>query len=295
MEHKKTINDLLIEGAQGQSLIKVMKGRFNKNEKQDQTSVTGEFEARYDLAAVTAFASPFLPRGLAMQGIRTTAMTFNSQYPTGADKMLANLEGKTDLGFDKAQYLGLNVGPAELQVRAKEGLMTLELPPTPVNDGRTQFAGNVNFREAPMTLRMAQPAQLVENVNINDEMSQRLLVYINPLFAKQAEVTGIANFHCEKLAIPFGAGLQKQMQITGTVQLNNVRLKPQGLLGQIGLTSPILLTIEPTRFVLEDGVVSYQDMEAHVGEYPVNFSGQIGLDRRIDMNVTFPWRSPARR
>lgn len=283
-----TINDLLIESAQGESLIKVLKGRFNKNEKDGRTSVEGQLHARYDLAAVTAMASPFLPRGLTMQGVRTTELTFNSQYPTGAGQFLANLSGTTDLGFEKANYLGLNVGPADVQLRANEGLMTIDLPPTPVNDGRTQFAGSVNFRDTPMVLHMAQPTQLVENVNINDEMSRRLLAYVNPLFANQTEVTGVANFYCEELTLPFGEHLQKNMRMAGTVQLDDVRLKPQGLLGKIGVTTPVILTVQPTRFVVQDGVVSYPDMEARIGEYAVNFSGQVGLDRRIAMNMTLP-------
>jgi len=283
-----TVNDLLIEGVQGQSLIEVMKGRFNKNEKQEKTSIAGELEARYDLAAVSAMGAAFLPRGLAMEGVRTTSLTFNSEYPTGADQFLANLSGKTDFGFDKAKYFGLNVGPADLKLRAEHGLMTIDLPPAPVNEGKTRFAGNLNFREAPMTVRMTAPTQLVENVKINDEMSKYLLTYINPLFANQVGVTGVANFQCEKLAIPLDKSrLKEGLQITGTVQLDNVQLGPRGLRGQV-IPIPDLLTFRPTRFVLENGFLSYENMEVLAGPYPINFGGRIGMDRSIDMDVTFP-------
>ncbi len=288
-EKELTINDLLIEGVEGQSLIRVLKGRFEEGQRQGRTSVTGELEARYDLAAVTAMGAVFLPQGLAMEGIRTTQLTFDSEYPTGADRFLANLNGRTDLGFDRARYVGLNVGPADIRVRAEQGFLTIELRATPVNDGSTRFAGNINLEETPRTLRMAAPAQLIENVNINDEMSRRLLAYINPLFANQADVSGVANFRCERLALPLDSDLmQENLQIAGTIQLDGVRLQPRGLLGQF-VSTPTILTVMPTRFILQDGFVNYENMEARLGEYPVNFSGRIGLDRTIDMNVTFPW------
>ena len=123
-----TVNDLFIEGVQGQSLIKVTKGKFEQSEKGQKTNVTGQLQAEYDLAAVSALAAPFLPRGLAMEGIRRSNLTFNSQYPTGTDQLLANINGKTNIGFDKARYMGFNFGEADLKLQATKGLLTLELP-----------------------------------------------------------------------------------------------------------------------------------------------------------------------
>ncbi|RKY05406.1 MAG: hypothetical protein DRP66_10580, partial [Planctomycetota bacterium] len=283
-----TVNDLFIEGVQGQSLIKVTKGRFEQSEKGQKTNVTGQLQAEYDLAAVSALAAPFLPRGLAMEGIRRSDLTFNSQYPTGTSRLLANINGQTDFGFDKAQYMGLNFGEANLKLQADKGLLALELPDTTVNEGIITFAGNVNFKEKPMTLRMAKPAQLARNVKINDEMTRRLLMYINPLFADQAGVTGIANFHCEKMSIPLGGSTFKEdLQITGTIQIGDVILKPRGLLGDF-FRNPGRIEILPTRFVVDKGYVSYEDMPVHVGKYPLNFSGRIGLDKSLDMTMTLP-------
>ena len=284
-----TVNDLFIEGVQGQSLIKVTKGKFEQSEKGQKTHVAGQLQAEYDLAAVSALAAPFLPRGLAMEGIRRSDLTFNSQYPTGTDRLLANINGKTNFGFDKAQYMGLNFAEADLKLQATKGLLALELPATAVNEGRIGFEGNVNFKEKPMTLRMAKPSQLAEGIKINDEMTRRLLMYINPLFANQADVTGIANFHCEKMSIPLGSKtFADDLEITGTIEIADVVLKPRGLFAVI-VQNTDRLHVMPTRFVLEKGFLSYDDMLIHVGNNPLNFSGRIGLDKTIDMKVTFPW------
>ncbi|MCD6392812.1 MAG: hypothetical protein J7M40_04825 [Planctomycetes bacterium] len=284
-----TVNDLFIEGVQGQSLIKVTKGRFEQSEKGQKTNVTGQLQAEYDLAAVSALAAPFLPRGLAMEGIRKSDLTFDSQYPTGTKQLLANINGQTDFGFDKAQYMGLKFGPANLKLQAEQGKLKFKLPPTTVNEGRVAFEGNVNFKEKAMTLRMANPSQLAENVKINDEMTRRMLMYINPLFANQAGVTGVASFHCEKMSIPLGSKtFADDLEITGTIEIADVVLKPRGLFGVL-VQSPGKLHVLPTRFVLERGFLAYRDMPVHVGNNPLNFSGRIGLDKSIDMMVTFPW------
>jgi hypothetical protein len=49
-------------------------------------------------------------------------------------------------------------------------------------------------------------------------------------------------------------------------------------------------TIRPTRFVLQDGLVRYDDMQVDVGDNPINFTNAtIGLDKSYDMTVILPW------
>lgn len=287
-EKEITINDLLLEGAQGESLIKVLKGKFNQSSSNDKTKVSGELEAQYDLATVSALASPFMPQGLAMEGKRTTNLKFNSEYPKGTDQFLANLNGNTSLGFDKAQYKGMNFSKANLQLDVNQGLLTLDLPATKVNDGTVNFAGNINFKEKPPTLRMAKPSQLAQKVRLNKEISGKLLMFLNPIFVGASEIEGFGDFYCEKMSIPLGSNAAKEdIEVTGTVALDKVRLKGKGLLGQL-IKSYDILEVTPTRFVLQDGFVNYDDMAILVDNRSLNFAGKIGLDKSMDMTVTLP-------
>jgi hypothetical protein len=54
------------------------------------------------------------------------------------------------------------------------------------------------------------------------------------------------------------------------------------------------ITINPTRFVLQDGFLRYDDMEMVVGDKPVNFGGVIGLDKTLNMTVTLPYTTRGR-
>ena len=36
-------------------------------------------------------------------------------------------------------------------------------------------------------------------------------------------------------------------------------------------------------------------MQMDIDKYPVNFTGKIGLDKKMEMNVTLPWKSNGQR
>ena len=134
----------------------------------------------------------------------------------------------------------------------------------------------------------------MKDIQINDETTRRLLAYVNPVFADAVNVSGVANFHCEQLAIPLGAAELKDLEVIGTISMKKLRFGSSGLLGEVlsvaGLSSRNQnITVHPTRFVLRDGFLRYDDMQMDVGDNPVNFKGVIGLDRTLDMTVILPY------
>jgi len=290
---QKTVNikELQLESPQ----IKIHKGEFNLLNEADKTKLKGQAECEYDWSAVSAVAAPYLPEGLTLQGKRKDAVSFVSEYPTGqTDKLMANLTANAKLGFERAGYMGLDFGPTDVDIQMQNGL--LNIPPfvTTVNEGQFNFAGQADFRQKPATLKMAKPLQLMKDIKINDQTTQKLLRYINPIFADAVNVSGIANFRCEQLIIPFSAAAKKQTEVVGTISMDKVRLQASDLLGQI-LTaagtsaSGADITIRPTKFVLRDGFLRYDDMQMDVGDNPVNFKGVIGLDKSLDMTITLPY------
>jgi len=229
-----------------------------------------------------------------MKGTRKHKISFVSEYPANEpDKLLANLVMKTKLGFDEAQYMGLAFGPTETDVEIKDGLLTIAPFSAAVNNGKFNFAANANFKQKPVLLKNIEPIAMT-NIQIDETISQRLLMYLNPIFANAFNVSGIANFSCEKLAIPLTDAGKKDMQIVGTFAVDNLQLQPHGLFGQI-LTlvgagnGRVNMRIHPTKFVLKDGVLKYDDMQLDIGDNPVNFAGAIGLDGTLDMRITLPY------
>jgi hypothetical protein len=177
----------------------------------------------------------------------------------------------------------------------------LNIPPftTTVNEGQFNFAGGADFKQSPSLFKTAKPMQIVKDIKINDETTKKLLKYVNPIFADAVNVSGIANFDCEQLAIPLSAEAKNEAVVIGTISMNQVHLETSDLLVQIlslagGGTRGTVLTIHPTRLVLQNGVLRYDDMQIDVGDNPVNFKGAIGLDKSLDMTVTLPYTTEGR-
>jgi len=280
--------------------IKLKKGHLYKADKEGKTALQGQANLEYDWSAVSAFVSTFLPQGLSMAGKRQDSINFFSEYPTGqTDKLLSYLNTKAKLGFDKAQYLGLNFGPTEADIQIRNG--SLEIAPfvTAVNNGQFRFAAQADFKQKPTVLKTPGPIEVARNIQINKETTEKLLMYVNPIFANAVDVSGVANFNCEKLAIPLTPVNKNDIEVIGIISVNKLQLQASDLLGQIlsvagGNVRGQVITIHPTRFILQKGFLRYDDMQVDVGDNPINFKGVIGLDKSLNMTVTLPYTTSGR-
>ncbi|UCG46891.1 MAG: hypothetical protein JSU94_15495 [Phycisphaerales bacterium] len=264
--------------------------------KDGQKELTGKAGLEYDWAAVTSLTSPFLPkdlRDIVVRGKRTTQLSFASRFPLDqTDKLLANLTTNSfTLGFDNAAFLGLDMGATDAPIRVDGGLLKIEPFTTTLNTGRVNLAANIDFTKTPKLLSATQPIT-VKNARINDTLSRKLLAYINPIFADSTNVTGLAGFAADKLEMPLGDNIKKNMNIAGNISIDNLTLRPGGLLGQLvslaGEDPSAVMRIDPTAFTVRDGYLQYDNMRLVVGKTPFDFKGKIGLvDNSLDMTVTF--------
>jgi hypothetical protein len=281
-------------------LIKITKSQFSQVGKEGKTTLQGQADLEYDWSAVSTVAAPYLPEDLTLQGKRKDTITFTSEYPTGqTDKLMANLNAKGKVGFDKAGYMGLDFGATDVDIQVQNGILNITPFTTTVNEGQFNFAGGADFKQKPSLFKAAKPMQMVKDIKINDATTKKLLKYVNPIFADAVNVSGIANFNCEQLAIPLSSEAKNEAVVIGTISMNQVSLQTSDLLGQIltiagGSARGTVLTIHPTRLVLQKGVLRYDDMQINIGDNPINFKGAIGLDKSLDMTVTLPYTTEGR-
>ncbi|MEN6307152.1 MAG: AsmA family protein [Anaerohalosphaeraceae bacterium] len=282
-----------LEGKKAQSLM-IFKGNVSQKSEESKTALAGDIQADYDWKDLTAMAKPFLPEGLSMEGKRSDKITFASTYPSSdPNAMLANLDANAALGFQKADFKGLKFGTTELKLNVKQGQAAIDLPDADVNGGKVRFAGDINLAKKPMVLKLRQPAAVVENVKIDDVISANLLQYLNPIFAKSSNVSGMANLSCSTLVIPLGGGTPKDIDIEGTVGMTDVKLTSKILsilkeaLRDDGLN---LFSIPASPFTVKNGLVKYDDMPLMFGRtWGIHFGGNINLmSKALSMNVKAP-------
>ena len=260
------------------------------------TRLEGNVACDYDWETVIAAASPFLPEGLTLEGNQKDTIRFSSSFPTGqTDELLANLNTEGKLGFAKAHYMGLDFGATEMNLQVQKGLLEITPFTTTVNNGLLNLAGGADFRQKPLLFKIARPIDLVKDIQINQETTEKLLSYVNPIFADAVNVAGVANFHCEQLAIPLGDGADNELEVIGTISISQLQLQASDLLGKIlaAAGSSVQgqeMTVHPTRLVLQNGFLQYEDMQIDVGDTPLHFQGVIGVkDNSLNMTVTLPY------
>ena len=280
--------------------IKIDYGTLSQTSKDDKTTLKGQVSCEFNWSAVSALASDFLPDELTLKGQRKDKISFSSEYPLGEpNKLLPNLNANAFIGFQEASYKGLDVGPTDVNIAVKNGLLEIAPFSTTVNEGQLNFAANADFKEKPALFKTNKPMQIVKDIKINDEMTRKLLKYINPIFAEAVNVHGIANFNCEVLSIPLDSAAKDKAEIVGTVSISQLQMQTSDFLSQLlklfgGGVRGTIITIHPTRFSLLNGFLRYEDMQMDVGDNPVNFKGVIGLDKSLDMTVTLPYTTEGR-
>jgi hypothetical protein len=282
-----------LEGKKAQSLMR-FKGTVSQKAQKEQTAMAGDVQADYNWADLTAMARPFLPKGMELEGKRSDKISFSSTYPTAQpEKMTANMNANAALGFQKANLMGLKFGPTELKLDVKQGKAAVDMPDADVSGGKVRFNGDVDLAAKPMKLTLRQPMQVVENVKIDDVISAQLLQYLNPVFAKGTNVSGIANLNCQTLVIPLAGATSKDILLDGAIGLADVRLQSPLLqmIGQAAGGAMDLFVIPSTPFTVKNGLVQYADMPMLFGQtYALHFlRGRIGLeDKSLAMDVEVP-------
>ena len=291
VEKTVTVRKFQLESPQ----IKIHKGEFGRADKGDKTKLQGRAECEYDWVAVSTIAGAILPVGLVLEGQRKDTVSFSSEYPRGqADKLLGNLTAYAKLGFSKADYFGFYFGPAEVDIQIENGLLKIAPFSSVVNNGQFNFAGEADLARKPTLLKTPGPMQIVKDIQINERVARGLLMYLNPVFANAVKTSGVANFECERLAIPLAGATKGDIEAVGTISIRKLRLEASDLLGQILSVAGVSwrgvdITIHPTRFILQNGFLRYDDMQMDIGDNPVNFGGVIGLDKSLNMTVTLPY------
>lgn len=290
------LSDFTLTGDQ----IQIRGNLQREDQPEEMTKVSGHVEAGYDLQAVGDLISPFVPETLVLMGRRQDFFDFVSVYPRDEpEKLLASLNGTGKFGFDSARYIGMDIGAANFDVIVRDGLLSLNLPELPVNNGIVQIAGNVNLAEDPMFFRLEKAMPLVRSVRINETMTNTVIKYFNPAFAQSTDVSGIASLTCQELEVPLGGASMEELLVVGTLWVEEINMNPgafwKDLLLLIKSPTAASMNIAETHFVVRDGVLHYERMEVDVDDKPFIFAGDIGITTdQLDLKVQLPFTTEGR-
>jgi hypothetical protein len=267
------------------STIINIEGSFSQTSAGSNTSLKGDFKASYDLAALSAMASPFVP-GLTMSGKRNDTFSVSSTWPQSKpDQMLANMNAKGSFGFDKASYKGLDVGSTNIAVNMQNGQLSIPPFQSAVNSGTLNFGGSADFRKKPVMFQTPGQMDVLKGVQVTDAMAKGLLKNV-PMIGDSSGASGTINVSSSKMAVPISGGDMNQMDLAATMSIVNLTMKSSGILSQIkslipGMGGNTVLNLKPSTVTVSNGIVKYDKMLFDLNGTPITIAGDMTVDGTI--------------
>jgi hypothetical protein len=226
----------------------------------------------------------------------------------------------TETGWAAANLYGLPLSAARLTANVRDG----QIQVTPLDlsvgqGGRLSLHPRVLLDPPPQRLEIA-PGQIISNVAISAEVSERMLKYAAPIVAGATRTEGAFSFFLEGADIPLRQ--PKQGRLQGRLTIHRLSVMPgpliqdvvtlirqiesvgknaqgagQGPLG-LGLLGGAAQPAEPIKGLtmseraidvqVVDGRVYHRNLEFLIDDVPVRSQGSVGFDETLALMIEVP-------
>lgn len=204
-------------------------GNVTMDPKQSDTMLTVDGRYTYDAAKVTQRLQPWINNWVALEGQKTEGLIVKMMNAKEGTPALAALNVETQLGWDKAKAVGLNIGPAEVPVKIQNGLLQTSSS-IPVNKGKVDFDLSADLSVNPLVIRQ-KPGNVLTNVDITPEMYQGWLQYVTPILAQATSAEGELSLTLDRAE--FVPSDMKRQNVAGKVTIHRAAIGPGPLSSSI--------------------------------------------------------------
>ena len=213
----------------------------------------------------------------------------------------------TSIGWDQIASNGLTLGKADVGIQLKSGLLTLSPTDVPANGGTIHLGGRVDLNQTPAAYildKAPQGTPLVKGLQLNKQIAAGPLAFLPLSWGADknspslGEVGGQLNVTLNDAFIPLDSDAFKTKGATsGTLNISNLStsapvfsqllaaLGPIAKISQTDIFNIHGATIPNTPFALANGKFTYQNLTLGTAKESIQFSGSVGLDQSLAMNV----------
>jgi len=259
---------------------------------------------------VQAILAKQLPDGTTMQGTQTINLHVAGSMANapGLGAFKGFTIDPTSIGWDQMTIRGFTLGKSAIGLRMENGMLTIAPTDIPANGGTIHLGGRVDFTQNPPVYildKQAEPTHLVKDVQLNQKIATGSLNFLplawgggNKSDGSVGAVTGQLDVDLDETSIPLDSDtFKKKGKTSGTISIlklnTNAPLFSQifGAIGGLAKLTHIDLSgvhggeIRNGKFALNEGKVSYQNLTMGANEFNMTFSGWVGLDTSLSMQV----------
>jgi hypothetical protein len=254
--------------------------------------VAAKGKAALDFAALTRLLNAEGIDEFKMSGRELRAFSFNAPVAGGMATVLTDgqFTGAFFLGLFKG--LGLEAGPADVAIKLSNGNLKLDYEPS-LNNGKLRLVPEVDALGVSPTLLFPAQTKLLENVTITQEMVDKLLVNVNPLFQGSQVLGGTVSLDLRGCRIATGVAPNKGVAADMDVLFKNLKLKfgsaMLDLLAMLKVKDPhYSVEALPVHIVVREGHIFVDPVKMVIDRQPVIFSGWVAFDGTIKYLIEVP-------
>ena len=187
-------------------------------------------------------------------------------YQQGARPEFRGVTAATELGWRRAELLGVPLGAADFSVSLAGGVLEIPLVEVAAEaGGKLRLGGSVDFggrQRSPIAMNGAAKGKapsagppgdwspeptyvlpgrvmLLENLPVTSQVGHDLLSRFNPVFAELAGIEGRVSIETADLELPLGDELKTGGGAgAGRLELRGLRVRPGGILAELLATGP---------------------------------------------------------
>ncbi|WP_169977115.1 AsmA family protein [Tautonia rosea] len=287
--------ELLVEHAMGRVRAS---GRIDAVSTARVASLTGAFEPDWE-AISHRVAEATEPQARLVGTPRPFRL--NGPLSGGSTKEILNgIDAELGVDLTEAVVFGLQVGPAPLLVRVDRGEILIDPIATTLNGGQLVVTPAVDLGEdGSMILTIAEGSG-IDQIEITDDVSRRVLAYIAPVLREATQVDGRLSARVDQLRVPLAGPTPEdggaEVEMAARVAFQQVTYGPgpmmQKILGLSGLSQqdvPNLTINQVVDVAIAEGRVHQSGLEIVAAEgVALQFEGSVGLDQTLAMRVGVP-------
>ena len=222
---------------------------------------------------------------------------FHVKGPLSGDSLAAMLKGlDAELGIDLTglDAFGLTMGPAPLVLKCGGGAVTIDPIVTTLNNGKVALKPGLSVDEVNGIALLLAEGSNMDGVEINDEVSKRVLSYIAPVLNQATHVNGKIALDIRQAEVPLTGPENRHVNMTGKLEFQNVVFAP-------GPFATELLTLtgrpptagvelkQPVELSVANGRVVQKGLKISLSrEAVLAMEGSVGFDETLDLRATIP-------
>ncbi len=222
---------------------------------------------------------------------------FHVKGPLSGDSLAAILKGlDAEIGIEltSADAFGLRMGAAPIVFRCANGNTTIDPIVTSLNNGKVDLKPGLSVDEVNGIAFLLAPGSNLDGVEINDEVSKRVLSFVAPVLNQATHVNGKVALDVRQAEFPITGPVSRRTNLTGKLEFQNVVFAPGPFATELlTLTgrraNPGVQLKQPVELSIANGRVVQKGLKIPLGgDSELSMEGSVGFDETLDMKATLP-------